>query len=90
MLTTDQVDIFRTDDGIGVSGVKFVAYFDELTAGNGALRLVPGSHQPEQGARLAAYRDRQMPITSAAEAATYQASIPGYVAGTSAGAQEGW
>ena len=76
---------WHTDDGIGVRGVKFAAYFDELTAGNGALRLVPGSHHPEQNARLAAYRDRQLPIRTDAEAAAYQASIPGYVAGTSPG-----
>lgn len=73
---------WHTDDGIGVRGVKFAAYFDELTAGNGALRLVPGSHHPEQGARLAAYRDRQPPIRTDAQAAAYEASIPGYVAAT--------
>jgi hypothetical protein len=73
---------WHTDDGIGVRGLKFAAYFDELTARNGALRLVPGSHHPEQNARLAAYRDRQMPVRTDAEAAAYQASIPGYVAGT--------
>jgi hypothetical protein len=37
---------WHTDDGIGVLGVKFAVYFDELTAGTGALRLVPGSHHP--------------------------------------------
>lgn len=73
---------WHEDDGIGVRGVKFAAYFDELTADSGALRLVPGSHHPEQNTRLAAYRDRQLPIRTDAEAAAYQASIPGYVAGT--------
>jgi hypothetical protein len=43
---------WHTDDGIGVRGVKFAAYFDELTAESGALRLVPGSHRDEQGIRL--------------------------------------
>jgi hypothetical protein len=76
---------WHTDDGIGVRGVKFAAYFNQLTAGNGALRLVPGSHHPEQNARLAAYRDRRLPIRTDAEAAAYQASIPGYVAATSPG-----
>jgi hypothetical protein len=76
---------WHTDDGIGVRGVKFAAYFNQLTAGNGALRLVPGSHHPEQNARLAAYRDRQLPIRGDAEAAACQASIPGYVASTSPG-----
>jgi hypothetical protein len=73
---------WHTDDGVGVRGVKFAAYFGELTAETGALRLVPGSHHPEQHARLAAYRDRQLPIRSDAEAAAYKASIPGYVADT--------
>jgi hypothetical protein len=74
---------WHADDGIGVHGVKFAAYFDELTAANGALRLVPGSHHPEQHARLAAYRDRRMPVRTDAEAAAYhQASFPGYVAAT--------
>ncbi len=76
---------WHTDDGIGVRGVKFAAYFNQLTAGNGALRLVPGSHHPEQNARLAAYRDRQLPIRGDAEAAGYQASIPGYIADTTPG-----
>src|SRR6266496_4474347 len=76
---------WHTDDGIGVRGVKFAAYFDELTADSGALRLVPGSHHPEQNARLAAYSKRQMPIGSDADAAAYQASIPGSVAATAPG-----
>src|SRR5258708_36581236 len=71
---------WHADDGIGAQGVKFAAYFDELTAGNGALRLVPGSHHPEQNARLAASRDRQTPILTGAGAAVYQASFPGHVA----------
>jgi hypothetical protein len=75
---------WHTDDGTGVHGVRFAAYFDELTAGNGALRLVPGSHHPEQSARLAAYRDRQMPVRTDAGAA-YQASFPGHVAATAPG-----
>ena len=73
---------WHTDDGISVHGVKFAAYFAALTAETGALQLVPGSHHPEQHARLAAYRDRQLPIRSDAEAAAYQASIPGHVADT--------
>ena len=47
--------------------------------------MVPGSHHPEQNTRLAAYRDRQMPIRADTEAAAYQASIPGYVAATMPG-----
>ena len=52
---------WHTDNGIGVRGVKFAAYFDKLTAGTGALRLMPGSHHPEQNGRLAAYRRRREP-----------------------------
>jgi hypothetical protein len=73
---------WHTDDGIGVQGVKFAAYFDELTATSGALRLVPGSHHPEQSARLAACERRQPRVGTDAEAAAYRASIPGYVAST--------
>ena len=75
---------WHTDDGTGVRGVKFAAYSDELTAGNGALRLVPGSHHPEQNARLSAYSKRRVPA-SVAGFATYQAGFPGYVAATSPG-----
>lgn len=76
---------WHTDDGIGVRGVKFAIYFNELTGDTGALRLVPGSHHLEQNARLAAYSSRRGPARSEAEAAAYQASIPGYVAGTTPG-----
>jgi hypothetical protein len=76
---------WHTDDGIGVRGVKFAVYFGELTAGTGALRLVPGSHHPEQNARLAAYSCRRGPARSEAEDAAYQASFPGFIADTSPG-----
>jgi hypothetical protein len=76
---------WHTDDGIGVRGLKFAAYFDRLTAGTGALRLVPGSHQPEQNAWLAAYSRRQGRVRSEVEAGAYQASFPGFIADTSPG-----
>ena len=76
---------WHTDDGIGVRGVKFAAYFEELTADTGALRLVPGSHHREQNDRLAAYSRRRGPARGDAEAAAYQASIPGYIADTAPG-----
>jgi len=76
---------WHTDDGIGVRGVKFAAYFDRLTAGSGALWLMPGSHHPEQNARLTAYERRQPRVRTDAEAAAYRASIPGYVADTAPG-----
>lgn len=76
---------WHDDDGIGVTGVKFATYFDELTADNGALRFVPGSHHRDAHDRLVAYRSRQLPIRNDAEAAVYQASIPGAVVPTSPG-----
>jgi hypothetical protein len=76
---------WHADDGIGARGVKFAAYFDELAPGTGALRLVPGSHHPEQNARLAAYRKRRKPAGGEAGFAAYQASFPGYAAVTSPG-----
>ena len=75
---------WHTDDGIGVRGVKFAAYFDDLTGDTGALRLVPGSHHPEQNARLAAYNRRRRPARGEAEAAC-QANFPGFIADTSPG-----
>jgi hypothetical protein len=68
---------WHNDDGIGVRGVKFATYFDRLSADNGALRLVPGSHHPEQHARLVAYRDAQMPVNTD-DAAANQASVPAW------------
>jgi phytanoyl-CoA dioxygenase PhyH len=76
---------WHTDDGIGVRGVKFAAYFDDLTAATGALRLVPGSHHPEQNARVTAYGKRRGRARDDAGFAAYQASFPGYVAATSPG-----
>jgi hypothetical protein len=76
---------WHADDGIGVRGAKFAAYFGELSAGTGALRLVPGSHHPEQNARLTAYSRRRGRVTDDAGFARYQASFPGHVAATSPG-----
>jgi hypothetical protein len=76
---------WHTDDGIGVRGTKFAVYFDELTGDTGGLRLMPGSHHPEHNARLTAYSSRRGLARTEAEAAAYQASIPGYVAATSPG-----
>ena len=76
---------WHNDDGIGVRGVKFATYFDNLDADNGTLRLLPGSHHPEQCRRLVAYRKAQLPVDTEAKAASYQASFPGYVAETAPG-----
>jgi hypothetical protein len=76
-------DAYAAGYGIGVPGVKFTAYFGQLTAGTGALRLVPGSHHPEPNARLAACSRRQGPARGEAEAADCQARFPGFIADTS-------
>jgi ectoine hydroxylase-related dioxygenase (phytanoyl-CoA dioxygenase family) len=52
---------WHTDDGIGVRGVKFAAYFYQLTAETGALRLVPGSHHPEVTSGLNPIDQRSRP-----------------------------
>jgi hypothetical protein len=41
---------WHNDTGIGIRGVKFVAYLEPLTADTGALRVLPGSHRLEDGA----------------------------------------
>ncbi|MGH9169695.1 MAG: phytanoyl-CoA dioxygenase family protein [Acidimicrobiales bacterium] len=76
---------WHNDDGIGVRGVKYAAYLDPLTAANGALRLLPGSHHPEQNLRLTDYRSRMGHLESAGETVDFQASYPGYVADTRPG-----
>ena len=63
---------WHNDDGIGVTAVKLATYFDPLDAGNGALRFLPGSHTPEQTARLTAFRARRQNDEELA--------YPGYVA----------
>ena len=75
----------RVIDEISGHYLPMAAYFDQLTAAGGALRLVPGSHRPEQHTRLAAYQRRQPHVRTGARAAACQASIPGYVATTTPG-----
>lgn len=76
---------WHADDGVGVQGVKFAVYFDELGAANGALRLMPGSHHPEQHARLTRYRNVTCRRERAGEATARELGFPGYVADTRPG-----
>ncbi|MGH8987215.1 MAG: phytanoyl-CoA dioxygenase family protein, partial [Acidimicrobiales bacterium] len=76
---------WHNDDGIGVRGVKFAAYLDPLSTANGALRLLPGSHHPEQNVRLTDYRSRQGRLEPGVEAVDFQSKYPGYVADTRPG-----
>jgi hypothetical protein len=47
---------WHNDDGIGVAGVKFAAYFDHLNAANGALRFVPCSQHDQARALASGYQ----------------------------------
>jgi hypothetical protein len=73
------------DDGIGVDGVKLSAYLDRLDAGNGALRLLPGSHDRTLHRPLRAYERAHSRATSELDMARHIAGIPGYVAATEPG-----
>jgi hypothetical protein len=79
---------WHNDDGIGVVGavgVKFATYFDPLGAANGALQFVPGSHDPEQTARLVDYRKRHLQPSPDTASARDGASLPGAAADTASG-----
>jgi hypothetical protein len=49
---------WHTDQGPQVGGVKFLAHLQPRAAGSGALRVVPGSHDPGFSARMRAYWSR--------------------------------
>jgi ectoine hydroxylase-related dioxygenase (phytanoyl-CoA dioxygenase family) len=89
MLTTAQTGYFTTFGFVVLRGFLAdctAALRAEVDAAiRGALRLVPGSHHPEQGARLAAYQRRRPPVLDDADADAYRVSVPGYVADTSPG-----
>ncbi len=76
---------WHCDDGIGVAGVKFAAYFDTLGAANGALQFVPGFHYPEQTARLVDFRKRHLQPRPDADPAGDRPSLPGSVADSAPG-----
>ena len=46
---------WHTDIGPDVPGLKFLAHLQPRTAADGALRVVPGSHEPGFAARLKSY-----------------------------------
>jgi hypothetical protein len=46
---------WHCDDGRGVGGVKFIAYLEPRTAATGALRVMPGTHDPAYQARTNQY-----------------------------------
>ena len=75
---------WHEDTGFDVSSVKFAAYLEPLTAGNGALRVLPGSH-------LAGYRelakqfDRRVMAQSREELSAAVARLPGHACETTPG-----
>jgi hypothetical protein len=73
------------DDGIGVDGVKFSVYLEQLDASNGALRLLPGSHDRELHARLRGYVRAYLRASGELDMPSHVAGMPGYVAGTQPG-----
>jgi len=76
---------WHTDDGLGVEGVKFASYFDALSAANGALRLLPGSHHPDRHERLTRYRRLLCGLKGDGGDIGDRAGLPGYVADTAPG-----
>jgi hypothetical protein len=75
---------FHYDDGTGSKGVKFVAYLEPLTAGTGALRLMPGSHHPDFAASLNGW-ERLHPALDAEGLRRQLGGIPCHVAETRPG-----
>lgn len=49
---------WHTDQRLDVGGVKVLAHLEPRTADSGALRVIPGSHEPGFAERLAAYWSR--------------------------------
>ncbi len=49
---------WHTDQRPDVGGVKFLAHLQRRTAGSGALRVIPGSHEAGFAARVRAYWSR--------------------------------
>jgi len=47
---------WHTDQGPDIGGVKYLAHLQPRTAADGALRVLPGSHDPGYAARLRAYQ----------------------------------
>jgi hypothetical protein len=72
------------DFGIDAKGVKLVVYLEPLRAGNGALRLVPGSHHPEFRRSFRAWL-RSHPVEDSAALRRQVESLPCFVAETEPG-----
>jgi Phytanoyl-CoA dioxygenase (PhyH) len=53
---TGDVTGWHTDQGADIGGVKFLIHLEPRTAATGALRVIPGSHDPGFAARVDAYQ----------------------------------
>jgi hypothetical protein len=74
---------WHNDDGIGVNGVKLCVYFDALTADNGALRFLPGSHHPDYQKHLADLRrEHCRAVVPEGQAQIEPVTFPGHVVDT--------
>jgi hypothetical protein len=83
ILLFDQAAL-HDDFGIPAVGVKLVTYLEPLRAGNGALRLVPGSHHPDFGARLREWL-RRNPVEDSEQLRRQVDATPCFVAETEPG-----
>jgi ectoine hydroxylase-related dioxygenase (phytanoyl-CoA dioxygenase family) len=64
-------------DDPDLRAIKLVTYFQPQRGDTGALQVLPGSHQPEFGAALAAYRARRPAPTPLLDEAPEFAAWPG-------------
>lgn len=74
----------HSDVGTGVVGLKLACYLEPLTAENGALRLLPGSHHPDYGAAMRRFQRRNR-AANQAELREQIETMPLFVAETRPG-----
>lgn len=55
---------WHVDSVSPIESIGFMAYLEPLTAGDGALRVVPGSHRPALGSKLRGMGATGMPATA--------------------------
>jgi hypothetical protein len=75
---------WHDDTGFEVTAVKFAAYLEPLDAGNGALRVLPGSHG-DPFAGLARMFDRRVTAQTAADVVQAVERLPSFVCDTEPG-----
>ena len=78
LLDIDRTSALRAEAGAALQNAYAATSFDPLDAGNGALRFLPGWHDPELSARLTAYRARRQAAGGVGE--VDGSAWPGHVA----------